>query len=268
MTERDTAWPVGTPCWADLMTPDLDAARLFYEQLFGWHLTDLGPDAGGYLMAGVGGKQVAGLGPQQEGQAGHPAVWTTYLATEDAAATCEAISKAGGQVFLPAMDVMGSGVMAVAADPTGAVFGLWEAKTHTGFQLANESGSVTWNEQLSRDFEGAKQFYADVFGYTFEDMSSGGMQYAIVQVDGNGVGGMGSMPAEVPEEVPAHWRTYFAVDDADESVNEVVRLGGTVRRPAEDMPYGRWADVADPTGASFSVIKPGPDPDAGDTSTG
>src|SRR6185437_7808906 len=132
MTERDTAWPVGTPCWVDLMTPDLDAARLFYEQLFGWHLTDLGPDAGGYLMAGVGGKQVAGLGPQQEGQAGHPAVWTTYLATDDAAATCEAISKAGGQVFLPAMDVMGSGVMAVAADPTGAVFGLWEAKTHTG----------------------------------------------------------------------------------------------------------------------------------------
>ena len=77
-TELIPAAP-GTPAGGDLMTPDLDAARLFYEQLFGWHLTDLGPDAGGYQMADVGGKQVAGLGPQQEGQTGHPAVWTTYL---------------------------------------------------------------------------------------------------------------------------------------------------------------------------------------------
>ena len=89
-----------------------------------------------------------------------------------------------------------------------------------------------------------------------------------MQVDGNGVGGMGAMPAEVPEEVPAHWRTYFAVDDADESVNEVVRLGGTLRRPAEDMPYGRWADVADPTGARSRSSSPGRARTPSDTSTG
>jgi predicted enzyme related to lactoylglutathione lyase len=66
----------------------------------------------------------------------------------------------------------------------------------------------------------------------------------------------------VPAEVPAHWRTYFAVDDTDRTLDEAVKRGATVIRPAQDMPYGRHADLQDPTGAHFSIIKPA-DPNAG-----
>ena len=67
---------------------------------------------------------------------------------------------------------------------------------------------------------------------------------------------LGTLPAEVPAQVPPHWRVYFAVDDADETVAKSVSIGAEVLRPAEDMPYGRHADLSDPQGAMFSIIKP------------
>jgi uncharacterized protein len=115
---------------------------------------------------------------------------------------------------------------------------------------------VTWNEFVTRDYAGARTFFADVFGYTYADMSGDGFDYAMLEVGGETVGGIGSMPPETPEHVPPHWRVYFAVDDCDAAVAKATELGGTVLRPPEDMPYGRWADVADPQGAMFSLLKP------------
>jgi predicted enzyme related to lactoylglutathione lyase len=38
MTARDTPWPDGTPCWADLGAPDIAKAREFYSDLFSWRV--------------------------------------------------------------------------------------------------------------------------------------------------------------------------------------------------------------------------------------
>jgi predicted enzyme related to lactoylglutathione lyase len=264
MVDRNTPWPVGTPCWVDLLTSDLDAARLFYEHLLGWTFSAAGDpgQTGGYEIASIGGCNVAGAMRQQEGQSDFGSAWTTYLAVEDAATTAEAITAAGGTVMMPVTQVMDAGVMALASDPTGAVFGIWQAGQHTGFQKANETGTVTWNEALTRDFTRATDFYAQVFGYVITDMSGDGFQYATIDIDGRPVGGIGSLPPEVPADVPPHWRTYFAVDDTDATLDEAVKQGAVVIRPAQDMPYGRHADLQDPTGAHFSIIKPA-DPNAG-----
>jgi len=254
MTTRDTPWPPGTPCWADLSTTDPDRAREFYGQLFGWHFNVGGPETGNYATADVSGKQVCGVGPLMGDLT--MSVWTTYLATEDLDATVDSAVRAGGTVIAPAMDVMEFGRMAVLADPTGAVFALWQAGVHKGFGLANETGAVIWNEVMTRDLDAAQAFYSQVFGYTFEDMSQEGFRYVLLQVDGNVAGGLGQLPGEVPAEVPAHWRVYFAVDDCDAAVEKVGALGGSVVRPPTDMPYGRSADVVDGQGAHFSVIQP------------
>src|SRR5580765_3173159 len=111
---------------------------------------------------------------------------------------------------------------------------------------------------MTRDYECAKAFYCFVFGYTFTEIGDEGFQYSTVDVDGRPVGGLGVLPAEVPAQVPAHWRVYFAVEDADAALARVAELGGSVRRPAEDMPYGRFGDAADGQGAMFSVIKRAP----------
>ena len=260
MVVRETPWPAGYPCWVDLSTPDPAAAAEFYAELFGWQLQDGGPEAGGYLMAMVDGHAVAGIGAQQPGQEGNPPAWLTYLATDDADACAERIRDNGGILFAGPFDVLDVGRMAVAQDPAGAAFGLWQAKARIGAELANETGSVTWNEIMTRDYDRAKAFYGAVFGYSFTELGDGNFQYSTVDVDGRAVGGIGVLPPEAPKEVPSHWRVYFAVEDADEALTKAQSLGGVIIRPAEDMPYGRWGDASDGQGAMFSVIKPAPEP--------
>lgn len=252
MTTRDTPWLAGTPCWVDNMSTNGDAARAFYSGLFGWTAEVGPPEAGGYSVATIDGKNVAGI--MAEAELPHPPVWTTYLATENAAETCAKITAAGGTLLQPAFDVMDIGTMAIAADPTGAIFGIWEAKLHTGFQLANEPGAVVWNEVLTRDVDAAKAFYASVFGYTYGSFGDMG-GYSVIEVDGQGVGGIGELPADEPAEMPAVWRTYFSVANCDESTAKAVELGGTVAMQPTDMPYGRHADVIDPNGAVIALLQ-------------
>jgi len=256
MTTRDTPWPPGTPCWIDLMTTDADAAREFYPAMFGWEVPTATEEYGGYAVATLKGRTVAGIMPSAPEMGGHPPVWSTYLATADADATSAAIERAGGTILQPAIDVGEFGRMAIGQLPGGGVFGYWQAASHTGFQIANESGADVWNEFLCRDYDGAKTFYTDVFGYTYTELGDDGFQYATIEVAGNTVGGIGRLPDQVPAAVPPHWRTYFAVDDADAAAEKAVSLGGSVQRPPADMPYGRHADLADPQGAFFSIIKP------------
>jgi uncharacterized protein len=253
LVTRDTAWPGGTPCWVDLGVDDIDRARAFYGALFGWDIQPGPPEAGGYAMCLRGGRPAAGIGPKM-GPAEMPSTWTTYLAADNVDDIVAKITAAGGQLMTGPMDVMDVGRMAVAADPGGAVFGLWQARAHTGAGVANEPGSLCWNENMSRDFEGNKAFYHAVFGYDYDDMSDGGFSYATLKLGDDIVGGIGGLPADVPAEVPAHWSTYFAVADTDAVTEKVTGLGGGVLRPAWDSPYGRMATVSDDQGAAFSVI--------------
>lgn len=252
MTERDIPWPVGTPCWVDMMTTDLEFGSVFYEGLFGWHLA--GSD--GYLMAEVDGRPVAGLSAQPPGSHDEVPSWTTYLATQDAVATAAVIVRAGGTMLAHPVPIGDVGVYALAADPSGGVFGLWQAGAHLGMRLANVANTPTWNELMTPGYQAAKRFYAEVFGYTYADVGADGFPYATIEVGGAAVGGLGEVPADVAPEVPAQWRVYFAVDDADETVDCAVRLGGDVLAEPTDSPYGRIADVCDPQGAEFSVIAP------------
>jgi uncharacterized protein len=237
------------------MTTDIEAARSFYGDLFGWEFEIGSAETGFYSTALLDGKRVAGLFTMD---AEHPPVWTTYLATADADATADAAVRAGGTLVQPTMDVMDLGRMAVLQDPTGGTFGSWQAGSHIGTQLANQTGALIWNELMTRDYAAAKEFYSAVFSYTYTEIGDEGFQYSTVEVDGNTIGGLGVLPTEVPAQVPPHWRVYFAVDDADEAVARAVSIGAQVLRPAADMPYGRHADLTDPQGAAFSIIKPTP----------
>lgn len=254
MVTRDTPWPDGTPCWIDLGTNEIPQSSGFYASVFGWDIQPGPPEAGGYSMARLEGRNVAGIGPIM-GPPGTPSTWSTYFAVGDADAAAERIASAGGMLISGPMDVMDVGRLVVAADVTGAVFGLWQARSHTGVQLANVPGTFTWSEHMSRDFEGAKAFYAAVFGYEYGDMSSNGFSYATLLINGQQVvGGIGTVPEDAGEAHPAHWSVYFGTADTDKSVDLVTGNGGRVIRPASDSPYGRMAVVADQHGAVFSLI--------------
>jgi predicted enzyme related to lactoylglutathione lyase len=227
----------------------------FYGRLFGWDYQEGTEETGFYTTAVIDGRAVAGLGEMPPEQ-GMPTAWTTYLSASDVDKSAEAVTGAGGQIVIPPMDVMNFGRMAVAADPTGAVFGLWQARDHNGVEVANEPGTLTWNECMTRDFEAARGFYGKAFGYGFDDMSGDGFTYAVLTVDGKVVGGLGALPGDVPPEVPAHWGIYFAVQDTDAIAGKVPELGGAVLEPPSDSPQGRIAFIADDQGAQFRVIAP------------
>ena len=115
------------------------------------------------------------------------------------------------------MDVMDLGRMAIFADPTGAVFGVWQPGTFLGAGLVNEPGAISWNELNTRDAEAAKAFYGAVFGWAFEDkeMERTGTYTTIKRGRGARSAACSTWPAAVPDEVPAHWLVYFAVEDTD-----------------------------------------------------
>jgi predicted enzyme related to lactoylglutathione lyase len=252
LVTRDTPWPDGTPCWVDLGTTDIAKAISFYSSQFGWDIQQGGPEVGGYSMASIDGRSVAGIGPIMS--EGAPSTWNTYLASTDVDVTAAKITKAGGQILMGPMDIMDVGRMLVATDTTGASFGVWQARAHSGVQVANAPGAFTWSEHLSNDFEGAKAFYAAVFGYEYGDMSSDGFSYATLLIAGQQVvGGIGAYTPDVAGH-PAFWGVYFGTADTDKSVELAASHGGRVIRPATDSPYGRMAVVADNQGAVFSLI--------------
>lgn len=249
MTRLTTTHPNGSPCWADIGVPDLRRAIDFYTALFGWEITEGPPETGHYSMCLVDGLPVAAISRTQDPDT-TSYWWNVYFATDDLDASVKRIIDAGGTIVVPAMDVMGQGRLAIAADPAGARFGLWQGQAHTGAQVVQEPDSMCWVELSAPDGGAARAFYQAVLERPVEDMGVPGFDYATVKVGDDSVAGIWGVPGE-----PARWTIYFAVDDADAAVDRTTAAGGSVVRAAEDSPYGRFAIVADPVGAAFAVMK-------------
>ncbi len=251
-----TEYAPGTPCWVDVTSPDLDATIAFYSALFGWQADrDPRPEAGGYTMFSLEGKSVAAASPPPPGQEGVPPHWTTYIASDDVDATAKRVREAGGTVLAEPFDVFDAGRMTVAQDPTGAVFGVWQAGAHHGAQLANEHGTLNWNECQTKDAAAAETFYRAVFDYGIDEMPMGeGEPYRVLKVGGKGIGGLMQLGQRMGD-IPPNWATVFSVDDADAAVANAGELGADVLMPPTDIPeIGRYAVLRDPVGAVFAVI--------------
>jgi len=244
----------GTPVWVDLGSPDVDASKKFYAGLFGWEArVDPNPDFGGYVTFSKDGKSVCGAAPLMAPD--QPPAFTTYIGVESARDTAARATQAGATVLVEPMDVGEHGTMAIVQDPTGAVFGLWEPKAMAGFAAYDEPNTVCWNELATRDIDRAIEFYRTVFGYGVKDEKTDFGRYIEWQVDGRSVGGGMPLSEGLPESIPAHWLTYFAVTNLSESTATVEKLGGRVMSGPIDTPQGPFCVISDPQGATFAIIQ-------------
>lgn len=251
----------GVPSWIDLATPDPEASKGFYSELFGWTYDDQPTDQPGsdYTMAFKDGHSAAGMMKlsQEMAASGMPPVWTTYITVIDADATAAAVGPAGGIVLQPPMDVMDAGRMAVLADPAGAVICCWEPKEHPGAGVVNEHGALTWNELMTPDPSAVAGFYATVFGWTSETVPMPEGEYTVFHVDGGSEDGIAGAMAPPMPGIPSYWGVYFHVDDVAAVVAEAKELGAQVMMDTTTIEgVGTMAAIADPQGAVFSVMTP------------
>jgi predicted enzyme related to lactoylglutathione lyase len=255
MSEVTGPYEPGTPCWTDLMVPDQQAALDFYRDLFGWQ-GEIGPEEyGGYSVCTQRGKSVAGIMKTMSmgDQPPPPPVWTSYFSSDDADAAKAAIAANGGTEIVPVADVSTLGRMLIAADPQGAVFGIWQPREFKGAEVVNEHGALSWNQLYVPDPKAAGPFYRAVLGVQAAPMPDM-PEFTGFKVKDRFVAGVQGMD-QLPPKTPPHWLVNFNVDDADSTVAAAVHAGATLLAPAFDLEHvGRLAVIQDPQGAVFSVV--------------
>ena len=247
----------GAPSWVSLMARDLDTAKAFYGPLLGWHF-EPGPERWGpYVRACVEGTEVAGIGAvaRHWETAVH---WSTYFGVESADATAAEIRERGGTVAVGPME-FDAGRLALAADPAGATFGIWEGERGPVRRLLIP-GAPVWIELRTRDAFAAAIFYGQIFAWDRRDPGRYEVVWehdrVVLKVDGHHVAGLtgGAVEAAADPRVRPRWHVYFSVPDLDAALLRAKELGGEVVGEPLDGPYGRAAGIRDPEGALLSLV--------------
>lgn len=250
----------GQFCWAELVAHDMRSAMEFYCDVLNWSSRDLNEscdDSMPHVQFDHADQPVAGLIQMIEPlrTAELPSVWNTYVCVNDLPLTLKKAVQLGGTITCPMTSAGEHGLVAFIKDPTGGVIGLWQRGSHGGASVRGELNSVCWNELASRDAVAARDFYGQLFDWSFEDNPVAPAPYFIVRsTDGQQIGGIMQMTEEWGD-MPSHWTIYFHVDAVDAVTARVQQLNGSMVVAPFDTPVGRIAVLADNQGAAFSVIR-------------
>lgn len=250
--------PPGAFCWIELPTSDQNAAKSFYSSLFGWASQDfpMGPNDF-YTMFQLGGRDAAAaytMRPEQRSQ-GVPPHWMIYIAVESADNAASRVAQLGGKLLAPPCDVYDIGRMAVVQDPTGAVFALWQPKSHTGTGIAGVPGTLCWADLVTTDPARAKEFYTGLFGWRIIKGENDPSGYLHIANGEKFIGGIPPANFRDPN-VPPHWLAYFVVSNCDETAAKAKELGAkTHLAPMTMEKVGRMAILADPQGAVLALYQ-------------
>lgn len=245
----------GAPIWVELYTSDPEGAQAFYGRLFGWGAEDSGPEYGGYVTFQHAGGPIAGC-MRNDGTTGGVNSWSVYLESTDVAATVNMAEANGGGIAVEPMQVGDLGHMAFVTDPGGALVGIWQPGSHAGIASRGEIGAPTWFELLTSEYDQSIRFYENVFGWVTHTMSDNEeLRYTTLGQDDDALAGIMDASAFSGDASPA-WSVYVAVADADETARAAEEAGGAVVMAPEDTPYGRFAELQDPSGAGFRVLAP------------
>lgn len=245
----------GEFCWAELATTDDEAAQRFYSSLFGWTASEypMGEGMGVYRMMKLGGRDVAAmfkLGPQM---AGAPPHWTTFVSVKNVDETVQRAQAMGAKVVMPPMDAFEFGRCAFVADPTGAIFAVWQPNKHHGAGVRGGNATTCWNELLTTDAAAAKRFYVELFGWKLKESP----EYNEI-TNGAAPAPQGGIMQIRPEMggMPSNWSVYFQVDSIDGAIEKAKSLGANlIMGPQQIAGTGRFAVMQDPQGAFFNLYE-------------
>jgi len=117
----------GTFCWNELATTNLEAAKKFYTELFGWKLKESQAAGMIYNEIVAAGREIGGMyqmGAECGDTSDAPSHWMSYIAVDDVDAKAKQVEELGGKVCVPPTDIPNVGRFCVINDPTGATLSL------------------------------------------------------------------------------------------------------------------------------------------------
>ncbi|MGR4001052.1 MAG: VOC family protein [Alphaproteobacteria bacterium] len=119
-------------------------------------------------------------------------------------------------------------------------------------------GHFHWNELMSWDVEGAKQFYSKILEWKFDTVPGPhNKPYCIAKIGDKPVGGIFALNKKQHGDLSESWFTFIAVDNVDSRVKKIAEAGGKVLRPPLDIEgFGRVAVILDAGGAALALITP------------
>lgn len=120
---------------------------------------------------------------------------------------------------------------------------------------SHPAGQPIWFDLQTKDAAAARNFYAAVLGWTYEEQAPEYGGYAVAFKDGAVAAGIGQQ--EAGAAYPSAWSVYFGVTDADAACAKITAAGGSLMFPPMVIgDQGRMAMCTDPTGAVFGVWQP------------
>jgi predicted enzyme related to lactoylglutathione lyase len=232
--------------WRELVVAS--PAASFYASLFGWSTKSVPMGDMTYTLfrhatldEDVGGS----VAPQMKDV---PPFWLDYITVDDLDRAAATIARLGGKVLSPTIDAPGVGRFFIAADPAGAVFAPFLSATPGATPDRNPPvGTFCWSQLMTSNLDRSVPFYCEVFGWT--PMPTGPMT-----VFAQGEHQRASAAPYPDAPMPDMWLKYVAVSNCDASWESALKLGAAPIKAPTDIPgLGRFAVLADPTGAVFAL---------------
>ena len=252
----------GSWIWYELMTPDPEGAKAFYDKVMGWTMsTGHGVDTDYGFIARADGGMTGGvlrLSKEMADHGAHPC-WIGYIGVDNVDAAVTAAEAKGGKCLMPARDVPMAGRIAMMADPDGASYYVMTPTPPPG---GGEStafsytlvGSCSWNELCAGNQASAIDHYTSLYGWDLpEPMDMGPMgKYQFINHDG---GGIGAIMQKMPQTPMPVWFHYFRVASIEAAKAVIEASGGQVINGPMQVPGDDWiVQGMDPQGAMFSLV--------------
>jgi hypothetical protein len=119
---------VGHFYWLDLAATDLDRAKDFYGQMFGWTACEQSANGGCFTRLRLSDRDVGSIYQlrQAHRDQGVPSHWTPYIRVDDVDDDARRVTSCGGKVIVSPFVVSGIARIALILDSVGAHVGLWE----------------------------------------------------------------------------------------------------------------------------------------------
>ncbi len=262
----------------EIPADDIERAKKFYTELFGWEITkfdmpESGMDYWGINIAGECKDQPNISGGLMKRQNTEHQI-TNYTVVDSVTESLEKIEKSGGKIIMPIMEVPTVGKFSVFSDTEGNVSAVWEnnvecvekcEKTENKSEKpnTNKKNSSIHFEIPADDVERAKSFYENVYGWKIDKVEMEGcdMNYWGVNVTGEDrkktkpsvCGGLMKRKNEAQKGI----LNYVVVNDEVETfVPEIEKLGGKIIVPVTEIPkVGKFVIFQDSERNTLAIWK-------------